>query len=222
MQLVDIFVMLESCFNMKFFSILVSKVATYVEDDINTDQIIPSEFLKDVNADLKFGLFAYLRRDSNGKSNQNFILEKKNFIDSKILLVGRNFGCGSSREHAVWALQEFGFECIIAKSFSDLFKSNCLKNGVLTIELPDSEFKKIESKIVDDLNPIVLHVDLQSQGIFDESGNEITKFHIESNSKALLIQGLDEIDLTLNEIEKIKKWESKNELLTGILQKSIN
>ena len=214
--------MLESCFNMKFFSILVSKVATYVEDDINTDQIIPSEFLKDVNADLKFGLFAYLRRDSNGKSNQNFILEKKNFIDSKILLVGRNFGCGSSREHAVWALQEFGFECIIAKSFSDLFKSNCLKNGVLTIELPDSEFKKIESKIVDDLNPIVLHVDLQSQGIFDESGNEITKFHIESNSKALLIQGLDEIDLTLNEIEKIKKWESKNELLTGILQKSIN
>ena len=207
---------------MKIFSILVSKVATYVEDDINTDQIIPSEFLKDVNADLKFGLFAYLRRDSNGKSNQNFILEKKNFIDSKILLVGRNFGCGSSREHAVWALQEFGFECIIAKCFSDLFKSNGLKNGVLTIELPDSEFKKIESKIVDDLNPIVLHVDLQSQGIFDESGNEITKFHIESNSKALLIQGLDEIDLTLNEIEKIKKWESKNELLTGILQKSIN
>ena len=138
------------------------------------------------------------------------------------MLVGRNFGCGSSREHAVWALQEFGFECIIAKSFSDLFKSNCLKNGVLTIELPDSEFKKIESKIVDDLNPIVLHVDLQSQGIFYESGNEITKFHIESNSKALLIQGLDEIDLTLNEIEKIKKWESKNELLTGILQKSIN
>ena len=194
--------MSESYSKMKNFSLLTSKVAAYVEDDINTDQIIPSEFLKDVNADLKFGLFAYLRRDSNGKSNQNFILEKKNFIDSKILLVGRNFGCGSSREHAVWALQEFGFECIIAKSFSDLFKSNCLKNGVLTIELPDSEFKKIESEIVDDVNPIYLCVDLRSQVILDESGHEITKFQIESNSKSLLIQGLDEIDLTLNEMQK--------------------
>jgi 3-isopropylmalate/(R)-2-methylmalate dehydratase small subunit len=207
---------------MNKFSVLTSKVAPYVEDDINTDQIIPSEFLKDVKADLKFGLFAYLRRDSNGKSNQNFILEKMNFIDSKILLVGRNFGCGSSREHAVWALQEFGFECIIAKSFSDLFKSNCLKNGVLTIELPDSEFKKIESKIVDDVNPLFLRVDLHSQVIFDESGNEITKFQIESNSKTLLIQGLDEIDLTLNEMQKINEWESKNELLTRIFQHSIN
>jgi len=214
--------MLESYFNMNKFSVLTSKVAPYVEDDINTDQIIPSEFLKDVKADLKFGLFAYLRRDSNGKSNQNFILEKMNFIDSKILLVGRNFGCGSSREHAVWALQEFGFECIIAKSFSDLFKSNCLKNGVLTIELPDSEFKKIESKIVDDVNPLFLRVDLHSQVIFDESGNEITKFQIESNSKTLLIQGLDEIDLTLNEMQKINEWESKNELLTRIFQHSIN
>jgi len=207
---------------MKKFSVLISKVAAYTEDDINTDQIIPSEFLKDVNADLKFGLFAYLRRDLNGKSNPNFILEKKNFIDSKILLVGRNFGCGSSREHAVWALQEFGFECIIAKSFSDLFKSNCLKNGVLTIELPDSEFKRIESKIVDAVSPIVLHVNLNSQVIFDESGNEIAKFHIESNSKALLIQGLDEIDLTLNELEKIKDWESKKDSLTRIFQQSIN
>jgi len=207
---------------MNKFSVLTSKVAPYVEDDINTDQIIPSEFLKDVKADLKFGLFAYLRRDSNGKSNQNFILEKMNFIDSKILLVGRNFGCGSSREHAVWALQEFGFECIVAKSFSDLFKSNCLKNGVLTIELPDSEFKKIESKIVDDVNPLFLRVDLHSQVIFDESGNEITKFQIESNSKTLLIQGLDEIDLTLNEMQKINEWESKNELLTRIFQHSIN
>jgi 3-isopropylmalate/(R)-2-methylmalate dehydratase small subunit len=218
----DIFVMSESYFNMKKFSVLISKVAAYTEDDINTDQIIPSEFLKDVNADLKFGLFAYLRRDLNGKSNPNFILEKKNFIDSKILLVGRNFGCGSSREHAVWALQEFGFECIIAKSFSDLFKSNCLKNGVLTIELPDSEFKRIESKIVDAVSPIVLHVNLNSQVIFDESGNEIAKFHIESNSKALLIQGLDEIDLTLNELEKIKDWESKKDSLTRIFQQSIN
>lgn len=214
--------MSESYFNMKKFSVLISKVAAYTEDDINTDQIIPSEFLKDVNADLKFGLFAYLRRDLNGKSNPNFILEKKNFIDSKILLVGRNFGCGSSREHAVWALQEFGFECIIAKSFSDLFKSNCLKNGVLTIELPDSEFKRIESKIVDAVSPIVLHVNLNSQVIFDESGNEIAKFHIESNSKALLIQGLDEIDLTLNELEKIKDWESKKDSLTRIFQQSIN
>ena len=103
--------MFEISFNMKKFNTLTSVVASILDNDLNTDQIIPSVYLKDVNADLGFGLFAYLRRTPDGQSISDFVLEKPEFARSKILLVGDNFGCGSSREHAVWALQEFGFDC---------------------------------------------------------------------------------------------------------------
>ena len=206
---------------MKKFTTLTSKVAPYIQNDTNTDQIIPSEFLKDINADLKFGLFAYLRRNSKGESLKKFILEKDFFIDSKILLVGRNFGCGSSREHAVWALQEFGFLCIIALSFSELFKNNCLKNGILTIELSEEEFLKLKDIFIDEVNFNLLTVDLINQTLVDQTGNEISKFDIDINSKLMLTQGLDEIDLTLKELNKIKNWESKLEPISLLLQKSI-
>ena len=206
---------------MKKFTTLTSKVAPYIQNDTNTDQIIPSEFLKDINADLKFGLFAYLRRNSKGESLKKFILEKDFFIDSKILLVGRNFGCGSSREHAVWALQEFGFLCIIALSFSELFKNNCLKNGILTIELSEEKFLKLKDIFIDEINFNLLTVDLINQTLVDQTGNEISKFDIDINSKLMLTQGLDEIDLTLNELNKIKNWESKLEPISLLLQKSI-
>jgi 3-isopropylmalate dehydratase small subunit len=206
---------------MKKFTTLTSKVAPYIQNDINTDQIIPSEFLKDINADLKFGLFAYLRRNSKGESLKKFILEKDFFIDSKILLVGRNFGCGSSREHAVWALQEFGFLCIIALSFSELFKNNCLKNGILTIELSEEKFLKLKDIFIDEINFNLLTVDLINQTLVDQTGNEISKFDIDINSKLMLTQGLDEIDLTLKELNKIKNWESKLEPISLLLQKSI-
>jgi 3-isopropylmalate dehydratase small subunit len=206
---------------MKKFTTLTSKVAPYIQNDINTDQIIPSEFLKDINADLKFGLFAYLRRNSKGESLKKFILEKDFFIDSKILLVGRNFGCGSSREHAVWALQEFGFLCIIALSFSELFKNNCLKNGILTIELSEEKFLKLKDIFIDEVNFNLLTVDLINQTLVDQTGNEISKFDIDINSKLMLTQGFDEIDLTLKELNKIKNWESKLEPISLLLQKSI-
>ena len=206
---------------MKKFTTLTSKVAPYIQNDTNTDQIIPSEFLKDINADLKFGLFAYLRRNSKGESLKKFILEKDFFIDSKILLVGRNFGCGSSREHAVWALQEFGFLCIIALSFSELFKNNCLKNGILTIELSEEKFLKLKDIFIDEINFNLLTVDFINQTLVDQTGNEISKFDIDINSKLMLTQGLDEIDLTLKELNKIKNWESKLEPISLLLQKSI-
>jgi 3-isopropylmalate dehydratase small subunit len=206
---------------MKKFTTLTSKVAPYIQNDTNTDQIIPSEFLKDINADLKFGLFAYLRRNSKGESLKKFILEKDFFIDSKILLVGRNFGCGSSREHAVWALQEFGFLCIIALSFSELFKNNCLKNGILTIELSEEKFLKLKDIFIDEINFNLLTVDLINQTLVDQTGNQISKFDIDINSKLMLTQGLDEIDLTLKELNKIKNWESKLEPISLLLQKSI-
>jgi|APCry1669190156_1035279.scaffolds.fasta_scaffold15889_2 3-isopropylmalate dehydratase small subunit len=206
---------------MKKFTNLHSIVTPFIEDDVNTDQIIPSEYLKDINADLSFGLFAYLRRDAYGVSQSSFVLERSEFLNSKILLVGKNFGCGSSREHAVWALQEFGFECIIALSFSDLFKNNCLKNGILTIELEDNIFYKYKNMFGNYLEPKSLKVDLPNQSLCDTDGILLSEFHIDSNIKSMLIDGLDEIDLTLNEMVEITKWELGNNNYKKLLQKSI-
>jgi 3-isopropylmalate dehydratase small subunit len=206
---------------MKKFTNLHSIVTPFIEDDVNTDQIIPSEYLKDINADLSFGLFAYLRRDAYGVSQYSFVLERSEFLNSKILLVGKNFGCGSSREHAVWALQEFGFECIIALSFSDLFKNNCLKNGILTIELEDNIFYKYKNMFGNYLEPKSLKVDLPNQSLCDTDGILLSEFHIDSNIKSMLIDGLDEIDLTLNEMVEITKWELGNNNYKKLLQKSI-
>ena len=102
------------------FKVLTGIVSPILDDDMNTDQIIPSAYLKDVHANLGEGLFAYLRRKPNGEAIDSFVLEKESFKTTKILLVGNNFGCGSSREHAVWALQEFGIQCLIGKSFAEL------------------------------------------------------------------------------------------------------
>lgn len=206
---------------MTSFTILKSRVAPLIEDDINTDQIIPSEFLKDINADLKFGLFAYLRRDSKGISQSSFVLEKEEFLNAQILLTGKNFGCGSSREHAVWALQEFGFKCIIAKSFSELFKNNCLKNGLLTIELQDDIFIKLEKDITNYFVPKYLTVDLPKQFLINDEGSVICKFNIDNNTKLMLIEGIDEIDMTLNEIDSVALWESKKNDFKMLLQKPI-
>ena len=206
---------------MTSFTILKSRVAPLIEDDINTDQIIPSEFLKDINADLKFGLFAYLRRDSKGISQSSFVLEKEEFLNAQILLTGKNFGCGSSREHAVWALQEFGFKCIIAKSFSELFKNNCLKNGLLTIELQDDIFIKLEKDFTNYFVPKYLTVDLPKQFLINDEESVICKFNIDNNTKLMLIEGIDEIDMTLNEIDSVALWESKKNDFKMLLQKPI-
>jgi 3-isopropylmalate/(R)-2-methylmalate dehydratase small subunit len=206
---------------MKSFTILKSRVAPFIEDDINTDQIIPSEYLKDINADLKFGLFAYLRRDSKGISQTSFVLEKEEFLNAQILLTGKNFGCGSSREHAVWALQEFGFKCIIAKSFSELFKNNCLKNGLLTIELQEDMFIKLEKEFTNYFAPKYLTVDLPEQFLTNEDGSFICKFNIDNNKKLMLIEGNDDIDMTLNEIDSVTLWESTKNEFKMLLQKPI-
>jgi 3-isopropylmalate/(R)-2-methylmalate dehydratase small subunit len=205
---------------MKSFSILKSIVAPLVEDDINTDQIIPSEYLKDIHADLKFGLFAYQRRDPNGISQKSFVLEKEEFLNANILLTGKNFGCGSSREHAVWALQEFGFQCIIAKSFSELFKNNCLKNGILTIELQEDIFIELEREITGNFEVKYLTVDLPKQALFNDEGTVICNFNIDLNTKLILMEGIDEIDMTLKEIDSVSLWESKNDF-NMLLQKPI-
>lgn len=187
------------------FKELTGVVSPLLDDDMNTDQIIPSAYLKDVHANLGEGLFAYLRRRPNGEIINSFVLEKESFKNSKILLVGENFGCGSSREHAVWALQEFGIQCLIGKSFADLFRENCLKNGVLTISL-DKEAYSLVLENVSDISAEQLTVNLVTKEIL-KNGKVLCDFTINGNERHMLLNGLDDIGLTLGEESLISKWE---------------
>lgn len=187
------------------FKELTGVVSPLLDDDMNTDQIIPSAYLKDVHANLGEGLFAYLRRRPNGEIINSFVLEKESFKNSKILLVGDNFGCGSSREHAVWALQEFGIQCLIGKSFADLFRENCLKNGVLTISL-EKEAYSLVLENVSDISAEQLTVNLVTKEIL-KHGKVLCDFTINGNERHMLLNGLDDIGLTLGEESLISKWE---------------
>jgi 3-isopropylmalate/(R)-2-methylmalate dehydratase small subunit len=187
------------------FKELTGIVSPILDDDMNTDQIIPSAYLKDVHANLGEGLFAYLRRKPDGEIIHSFVLEQEAFKKSKILLVGDNFGCGSSREHAVWALQEFGIQCLIGKGFADLFRENCLKNGVLTISL-DQESYALVLDSVSNINAKQLTVSLLNRDIV-EDGQVLCNFKINDNERHMLLNGLDDIGLTLGEENLISKWE---------------
>lgn len=190
---------------MKPFKLLFGIVAPLQIDDMNTDQIIPSAYLKDVHANLSEGLFAYLRRRPNGQRITSFVLEKEEFKNSKILLVGDNFGCGSSREHAVWALQEFGIQCLIGRGFAELFRENCLKNGVLTISLNETNYSKV-SDYVHSVRSPQLTIDLLNCEIMHK-GDKICDFIIDENERHMLLNGLDDIGLTLRDEEMISAWE---------------
>ena len=171
--------------------------------NIDTDMIIPKQFLKTIKrTGLGKNLFFEMRYDDNGKEITDFVLNKDPFNNSKILIAGKNFGCGSSREHAPWALLDFGITCVISSSFADIFFSNCFKNGILPIILDDekikelSEYAKRKEEIAIDLN--------EEKIIF---GNNETKFKIDSFKKKCLLEGLDDIALSLKKSDKIKNFE---------------
>ena len=171
--------------------------------NIDTDMIIPKQFLKTIKrTGLGKNLFFEMRYDDNGKEINDFILNKDPFNSSKILIAGKNFGCGSSREHAPWALLDFGITCVISSSFADIFYSNCFKNGILPIVLDDekikelSEYTKRKEEIFIDLN--------EEKIIF---GNSETKFKVDSFKKKCLLEGLDDIALSLKKSDKIKNFE---------------
>jgi 3-isopropylmalate/(R)-2-methylmalate dehydratase small subunit len=173
--------------------------------NVDTDQIVPKQFLKLVQ---KSGFGKYLffnwRYDENENQKQDFILNDKKYQDSKILITGDNFGCGSSREHAVWALQDYGFSVIIAPSFADIFYSNCFKNGILPIIL--------EEKIVDKLKNESgeLEVDLENQILITNS--EQISFDINTHKKKILLEGLDDISQTLQFEDKISEFEKQSKI----------
>jgi 3-isopropylmalate/(R)-2-methylmalate dehydratase small subunit len=188
---------------MKKFNSLTSIPAYLPIVNIDTDMIIPKQFLKTIKrTGLGKNLFFEIRYDDNGNKIKDFILNQKPHNQSKILITGKNFGCGSSREHAPWALLDFGITCVISSSYADIFYSNCFKNGILPIILPEKKIKELSeySKRKEKIS-----IDLKEEKIF--FGNNETKFDIDPFKKKCLLEGLDDIALSLAKKEKITNFE---------------
>jgi 3-isopropylmalate/(R)-2-methylmalate dehydratase small subunit len=191
---------------MQKFTTLTGIAAYLPMINVDTDMIIPKQYLKTIKrTGLGTGLFAELRYDEHGNPLPDFVLHKPPYDKAKILITGENFGCGSSREHAPWALLDFGISCIVAPSFADIFYNNCFKNGILPITLPQEEI----DKLIDDASRganAVLTVDLEAQEIRGPDGGAI-KFDIDPFRKRCLMEGLDDIGLTLEKADAIDAFE---------------
>ena len=196
--------MLESIkIKMQKFNTLKSIPAYLPIVNIDTDMIIPKQFLKTIKrTGLGKNLFFEMRYDDQGKEINGFILNQNPFNNSKILITGKNFGCGSSREHAPWALLDFGITCVISSSFADIFYSNCFKNGILPIILDDAKIKEL-SEYANRKEEI--YIDLKEEKII--YGNSEIKFKIDSFKKKCLLEGLDDIALSLKKSDKIESFE---------------
>jgi len=179
--------------------------------NVDTDMIIPKQFLKTIQrSGLGQALFDEMRRTPDGKDVPDFVLNKPAYKDAKILVSGANFGCGSSREHAPWALLDYGFRCIIAPSFADIFYGNCFKNGILPIALPQAEIDKLMDDAERGANAII-SVDLEKQEIRGPDGGVI-HFEIDPFRKQILLNGWDDIGLTLRDGGAIDDYERKAQL----------
>ena len=190
---------------MKKFSTVESIPAYLPIVNIDTDMIIPKQFLKTIKrTGLGKNLFYELRYDNKGKMISDFVLNKEPYKNSKILITGKNFGCGSSREHAPWALIDFGITCVISSSYADIFYNNCFKNGILPITINDDQVKEI-SEYANRKEKIF--VNLKNQKII--FGNKEISFELDEFKKKCLIEGLDDIALSLEKSEKISEYENK-------------
>ena len=190
---------------MKKFDTLESIPAYLPIVNIDTDMIIPKQFLKTIKrTGLGKNLFFEMRYDETGKEIENFILNNEPYTNSKILIAGKNFGCGSSREHAPWALLDFGITCVISSSYADIFYNNCFKNGILPITISEEQIKQI-SEYSNRREKIL--IDLKDQKIV--FGNNEIKFELDEFKKKCLIEGLDDIALSLEKSDKIDSFEKK-------------
>jgi len=188
---------------MEKFNILKGIPANLPMINIDTDMIIPKQFLKTIKrSGLGKSLFFEIRYDEQGKKIKDFILNTEPYSQSSILLTGKNFGCGSSREHAPWALLDFGIRCVIGPSFADIFYNNCFKNGMLPIVLKQ---KQLEELIEYSKRKEVIEISLPEQNI--KLGNTVISFEIDSFKKKCLLEGLDDIALSLEKTEKISHYE---------------
>ncbi len=189
------------------FTTLTGVAAPLPMVNVDTDMIIPKQFLKTIaRTGLAKGLFYDMRFDEQGKP-KDFVLDEPAYQEAKILVAGENFGCGSSREHAPWALLDAGIRCVIAPSFADIFYNNCFKNGILPIKLPQEQVDLLMDDAQRGANAIVT-VDLEKQEITGPDGGKIT-FEIDAFRKHCLLNGLDEVGLTLEKDDKIAAFEAK-------------
>ena len=190
---------------MEKFNILKGIPANLPMINVDTDMIIPKQFLKTIKrSGLGKSLFFEMRYDDQGEKIDNFVLNKEPYNKSSILLTGKNFGCGSSREHAAWALLDFGIKCIIGPGFADIFYNNCFKNGMLPIVLGQNNLEEI---IEYSKRKEVIEINLTKQAI--KFGNKIINFEIDLFKKKCLLNGLDDIALSLEKSEKISSYENK-------------
>ena len=193
---------------MEKFTELTGVAAPLPMINVDTDMIIPKQFLKTIKrTGLGANLFHEMRFDAEGRENPDFVLNKPAYRGAEVLVAGANFGCGSSREHAPWALMDFGIRCVIAPSFADIFFNNAAKNGILLITLPQAEIDKLMDDASRGANAR-LTVDLPNQEIRRPDG-EVIKFDIDPFKKKCLIEGLDDIGLTLNKKAAIDSYEQR-------------
>jgi len=190
---------------MKKFDILKGIPATLSMINVDTDMIIPKQFLKTIKrTGLGKSLFFEMRYDENGNKIESFVLNNKPYDKSSILITGKNFGCGSSREHAPWALLDFGIRCIIGQSFADIFYNNCFKNGMLPITLNENQIQELTEYSKRKEN---IEINLSEEEII--FGNKRIKFDIDPFKKKCLLNGLDDIALSLEKSDKISSYEDK-------------
>ena len=182
--------------------------------NVDTDMIIPKQFLKTIKrTGLGKNLFYELRYDEKDAPIDSFVLNQDKYKDSQILITGKNFGCGSSREHAPWSILDYGIKCIIASSFADIFYNNCFKNGILPIKLDKSEVTKLQKAAE---NSLSFTIDLENQKIsyFDKNINHEVSFELDKAKKTSLLEGLDDIGLTLAKVNHISDFENKQKSRT--------
>ena len=192
---------------MKAISRIVARVAVLDRPDVDTDQIIPKQFLKRIER-TGYGKYAFFdwRFEEDGSERPGFELNQPQFAGAKILLAGRNFGCGSSREHAAWALQDYGFDVVIASSFGDIFRSNAAKVGMVIVQLPEEQVKDLMESVDLDRGS-ELTVDLEALTVTTPAG-EILPFAFDESARYRLLNGLDDIDLTLQHEAAITAYEA--------------
>ena len=194
---------------MQPFRVHTGKVVPLLRANVDTDQIIPKQFLKRIEK-TGFGEFLFYdwRRKSDGKMDPVFPLNQTRYAGASVLVAGKNFGCGSSREHAVWALENFGFRAVVASSFADIFANNCVQNGVLTVVLSDDQVAEVVRRAENTPN-YELTIDLEQKKIFDTQGFTAS-FPIDDSVRHRLLEGLDDIGLTLLHESEITAYEARH------------
>ncbi len=196
---------------MQPFRVHTGRVAPLNRANVDTDQIIPKQFLKRIER-TGFGEFLFFdwRRGKDGNLDPSFVLNQPRYSGASVLVAEKNFGCGSSREHAVWALEDFGFRVIIAPSFADIFANNCVQNGVLTVVLPEDQVGEILKRALE-IPDYQLVLDLENLTVTDDHGFA-TDFKIEASTRHRLLNGLDEIGMTLQHESEISAYEANHSI----------